>query len=326
MNFTTEIKKEIISQIEKQNRKLDKEKQTTRELRLALLSAYVQASAEFGEREKTPTFFLVTETETVAEFFISTFTEIFFAELTVVATMDRLSGRDKLVLQCPITHSKQVLSELGLLWDAGSDFYEDIPLKFNEDDDLQTEYIKGVFLSRGSCMIPSEHSKNGYHLEFVFVHQKTAEQFCELLWSKDLLAKTITRKENYVVYIKNKEIISDFLALIGAKHCLKKFSELVEKRDEANQNNRAANCYSGNVEKTVRASVKQVLAIEGIKNSSGFEELPEELKELALFRLENPAMSLQEIADSLKVSKSCLNHRMRRLMELAEKLKNTEEK
>ena len=136
----------------------------------------------------------------------------------------------------------------------------------------------------------------------------------------DLLAKIIKRKENYVVYIKNKEIISDFLSAIGVSGCLKKFYKVVEMRDEANQNNRAANCYSGNVEKTVQASVKQVMAIEKLKNSSIFDDLSEELKELARFRLENPAMSLQELADSLKVSKSCLSHRMRRLIELATKL------
>ena len=142
----------------------------------------------------------------------------------------------------------------------------------------------------------------------------------------DLLAKIIKRKESYVVYIKNKEILSDFLSAIGVKGCLKKFYKVVEMRDEANQNNRAANCYSGNVEKTVQASVKQVLAIEKLKNSAIFEDLSEDLKSLARFRLENPAMSLQELADALKVSKSCLSHRMRRLTELATRLDDTQEK
>lgn len=326
MNFTTEIKKEIISQIQKSKRKLGKQQEKDRAFRLALLSAYLRASAEFGIKDGIPTFFIVTETESVAEFFISTFTEIFSAELTIVATMDRLSGRDKLVLQCPISCSREILTELGLLAEDGKDFYFGIPENIKADSDLQLEYIKGVFLSSGSCMIPTEGSKNGYHLEFVFSDENTAEDFCELLWSKDLLAKMITRKESYIVYIKNKEIISDFLAIIGVEHCLRKFSELVEKRDEANQSNRAANCYAGNLEKTVKASVKQVMAIEKLKNSSCFKDLADELRELALFRLEHPAMSLQEIANSLKIGKSCLSHRMRRLMELSEKIEGTEEK
>ena len=292
----------------------------------ALLSAYLRAGAEFGVKDGVPTFFIVTETELVAEFFISAFTENFSVEPIVVATKDRLSGRDKLILQCPLAQSKQILGELGLLSRDESDIRQGIASRFKKTEELQIEYIKGAFLSSGSCMSPSETGKNGYHLEFVFSDKKTADDFCKILWSMDLLAKIIKRKESYVVYIKNKEILSDFLSVIGVSGCLKKFSKVVEMRDESNQNNRAANCYSGNVEKTVQASVKQVLAIEKLKNSAIFEDLSEELKSLARFRLENPAMSLQELADSLKVSKSCLSHRMRRLTELATRLDDTEEK
>ena len=323
MNFTSEIKKEIITKIQKRKLKQGADKKMRKN---ALLSAYLRAGAEFGVKDGVPTFFIVTETELVAEFFISAFTENFLVEPVVVATKDRLSGRDKLILQCPLAQSKHILGELGLLTRDESDIRQGIASRFKKTEELQIEYIKGAFLSSGSCMIPSETGKNGYHLEFVFSDKKTADDFCNVLWSMDLLAKIIKRKESYVVYIKNKEILSDFLSVIGVSGCLKKFSKVVEMRDESNQNNRAANCYSGNVEKTVQASVKQVLAIEKLKNSAIFEDLSEELKSLARFRLENPAMSLQELADSLKVSKSCLSHRMRRLTELATRLDDTEEK
>ena len=323
MNFTSEIKKEIITKLQKRKLKQGADKKMRKN---ALLSAYLRAGAEFGVKDGVPTFFIVTETELVAEFFISAFTENFSVEPIVVATKDRLSGRDKLILQCPLAQSKQILGELGLLSRDESDIRQGIASRFKKTEELQIEYIKGAFLSSGSCMIPSETGKNGYHLEFVFSDKKTADDFCKILWSMDLLAKIIKRKESYVVYIKNKEILSDFLSVMGVSGCLKKFSKVVEMRDEANQNNRAANCYSGNVEKTVQASVKQVLAIEKLKNSAIFEELSEELKSLASFRLENPAMSLQELADSLKVSKSCLSHRMRRLTELATRLEGAQEK
>lgn len=323
MNFTSEIKKEIITKLQKRKLKQGADKKMRKN---ALLSAYLRAGAEFGVKDGVPTFFIVTETELVAEFFISAFTENFLVEPVVVATKDRLSGRDKLILQCPLAQSKHILGELGLLTRDESDIRQGIASRFKKTEELQIEYIKGAFLSSGSCMIPSETGKNGYHLEFVFSDKKTADDFCKILWSMDLLAKIIKRKENYVVYIKNKEILSDFLSVMGVSGCLKKFSKVVEMRDESNQNNRAANCYSGNVEKTVQASVKQVLAIEKLKNSAIFEELSEELKSLASFRLENPAMSLQELADSLKVSKSCLSHRMRRLTELATRLEGAQEK
>jgi DNA-binding protein WhiA len=122
------------------------------------------------------------------------------------------------------------------------------------------------------------------------------------------------------VYIKSKELISDFLSIIGVENCLRKFSSLVEKRDKANNDNRTKNCMAGNADKAAIAAVKQVVAIGKLKNSSGFSELSSELKVLAKARLDNPSMSLQELADKLGVSKSCLNHRMRKLMELAGEL------
>ena len=96
----------------------------------------------------------------------------------------------------------------------------------------------------------------------------------------------------------------------------------MEKRDEANQKNRAANCMSGNADKSALAAVKQVVAIQSLKDSGRFDEIAEELKTLANLRLEERSKSLQELAELLKVSKSCLNHRMRKLMELSEKYKD----
>ena len=127
------------------------------------------------------------------------------------------------------------------------------------------------------------------------------------------------KSTDYVVYIKSKELISDFLSILGAENALRKFSILVEKRDKANHSNRAQNCMAGNTDKTMIASVKQVVAIEKLRKWSGFEDLSEELKSLATMRLEHPAESLQELADRLKISKSCLNHRMRKLIDLSAK-------
>ena len=182
----------------------------------------------------------------------------------------------------------------------------------------QVAYIRGAFLGGGSCTIPLDGSTTGYHLEIVFSDKKTAKDFCMALLEFEILAKLAERKETYVVYIKSKEQISDFLAVIGADNALKKFSQLVEKRDESNRNNRARNCMAGNADKAAIASVKQVVALQQLKAQGGFALLTEELKELAGTRLKNPAMSLQELANLLHVSKSCLNHRMRKLMSIAE--------
>ena len=312
MSFTSDVKKEII------NRGIG----TTDALaeKKAGISAFVRTSGTIGVKDGEPTFFIVSETENVAEFFMALFSETFGAELSIInATMDRMSRRDKLLLQCPRNYVHDVLKELKLLNRSGEGFKEGISASLVSTEERKIAYIQGAFLGGGSCTMPGEKAKTGYHLEIVFSDKKTARDFCELLSEFELLVKLIERKETHVVYIKSKEMISDFLSIIGAEHCLKKFSALVEKRDEANRNNRAQNCMAGNADKAAMAAVKQVFAIRKLKENGGYENLSEEIKELAELRIKQPSMSLQELANYLKVSKSCLNHRMRKLMELANK-------
>ncbi len=310
MSFTTDLKKELINRFHAEC-KDEGEK-------CAALSAFVRTSGALGMQEE-PTFFLVSETEYVAEFFMQLFSETFGVELFVThAEMDRMSGRDKLVLLCPSGRGREILDKLRLLKRGGVDFKEGICRMLVKDEARKKAYIRGAFLGGGSCIVPK--SSAGYHLEIVFNEKKTAKDFCLLLDEFDLFAKWIERKENYVVYIKSKEAISDFLAVIGANHTLKKFVAVSEKRDEANNDNRARNCMSGNADKTAIAAVKQVVAIQKLEEKTHFRDLSEELKTLAKLRLKHPEKTLQELADTLGVSKSCLNHRMRRLIELAEEL------
>ena len=312
MSFTSDVKKEIIA------RGIGRGKGGLMEKKAAL-SAFIRTSGFLGEKDGSPNFFIVSETENVAEFFMATFSEVFNAELSITrATMDRMSGRDKLLLQCPPHLAEEVMKELRLIKRTGGIRYG-ISATLTADDDRKIAYVKGAFLGAGSCTVPNEGAKTGYHLEIVFSNRQVAKEFCDLLGEFELIVRLIERKDTFVVYMKSKEIISDFLSIIGAENSLRKFSALVEKRDQANHSNRAQNCMAGNADKTAIASVKQVVAIEKLKKWSGFEDLSEELKALAKARLDHPVESLQELADRLKVSKSCLNHRMRKLMELSAK-------
>lgn len=309
MNFTSDIKKEII------NRGVGTLGTATE--KKAAISAFVRTSGAVGIYDGMPTFFIVSETEKVAEFFMSAFSDSFETELFITrASMDKMSGRDKLLLQCPKGNAASVVKDLGLLEEDGG-IFEGVPEELTQTDGEKIAYIQGAFLGSGSCTLPSEGAKTGYHLEIVFNEEETAMRFCELLEEFELLAKFTKRKETYVVYIKSKELISDFLSVIGVENALSKFSMLVEKRDDANRKNRAQNCMAGNADKAAIAAVKQVVAIRKLQASSLFETLGEELQQLAFLRLKNPSMSMQELANSLKISKSCLNHRIRRLMELA---------
>lgn len=315
MNFTLEVKKEII------NRSLAK-KRTLEEAiaaKKAALSAFIRTSGQLGFYEGLPNFFITTETERVAEFFTSLFYDVFGFELSVSAHHNKLSGRDKLLLTCPAAECKRVLKDLGLLRDKGDGFKAWIPSALVRSDESKAAYIRGAFLGSGSCILPSEENGTGYHLEIVFGEEGIADEFCGLLEDFELFGKRAERKDTFIVYIKSKEMISDFLSVIGVEKALESFTELLEIRDEANQHNRATNCYMGNLEKTLQASSKQVRALKILKEKEEFSELSPELQALANARLRSPMMTLQELADELKISKSCLSHRMRKLMSVAEK-------
>ncbi len=307
MNFTSDIKKEIIAN-------------GVGGEGAAAISAFLKTSGDVAISGDTPTFYFVSETENVAEFFMSTFFERFGVELYIShATRDRMSGRDKLVIQCPTERSAAAIKALGLLKRTG-ELREGIPPSLVKTDEGKIAYISGAFLGGGSCILPTEGGRSGYHLEFVFPSKKLAQDFCDLLAEVELVGKLAERKESFVVYIKSKELISDFLSVIGAENCLRKFAKVLERRDKANNDNRARNCIAGNADKAAIAAVKQTVAIERIKKSSQFSQLGEELRALADGRLKNPTMSLQELGDTLGISKSCLNHRMRKLMQIARQL------
>lgn len=310
MNFTSDVKKELM--------KLPCGKEESR----AALSAYFSACGVFAESGTgEPEFFLVSETERVAEFFTGLFYNLFGERLIVSrAVKDRLSGRSRLILECP-RGAKNALETLEL-YKPGAGFTVGVPQVFKENDAARRAYICGAFLGGGSITLPADGKKTGYHLEIAFPAEEdgesaVAEEFAALAEADDLLLKCVKRGGETVAYMKSKEAISDFLSVLGAENALKKFGAFCEEREKNNNLNRAANCSSFNADKTATAAVKQVLAIEKIVAAGADTTLAAQLKELIALRLARPELSLQELADELGVSKSCLSHRMRKLTEIA---------
>lgn len=310
MNFTSDVKKELM--------KLSCGKEESR----AALSAYFSACGVFAESGTgEPEFFLVSETERVAEFFTGLFYNLFGERLIVSrAVKDRLSGRSRLILECP-RGAKNALETLEL-YKPGAGFTVGVPQVFKENDAARRAYICGAFLGGGSITLPADGKKTGYHLEIAFPAEEdgesaVAEEFAALAEADDLLLKCVKRGGETVAYMKSKEAISDFLSVLGAENALKKFGAFCEEREKNNNLNRAANCSSFNADKTATAAVKQVLAIEKIVAAGADTTLAAQLKELIALRLARPELSLQELADELGVSKSCLSHRMRKLTEIA---------
>ena len=141
-----------------------------------------------------------------------------------------------------------------------------------------------------------------------------------MLCEFEILAKLVTRKENTVVYVKSKEVISDILNVMGCGKSLEKLNRLAEYKDKQNNANRVNNCSVSNIDKTVTASVKQVRAIETIAQTIGLKALEKPLFDVATCRLADKNASMQELAARLSISKSCINHRMRKILELARAL------
>lgn len=180
-------------------------------------------------------------------------------------------------------------------------------------------FLRGVFLSVGSMSNPEK----GYHLEFVCNTIKQAEQIQEVLQIFEVEAKIVQRKKYQVLYIKESEEIVEVLNIMGAHVSLMNLENLRILKDMRNSINRRVNCEAANITKTVNAATKQIEDIQFVREHYGFEKLSPQLREIAEVRLDYPEATLKELGEYLepKVGKSGVNHRLRKLGELADKLR-----
>ena len=180
-------------------------------------------------------------------------------------------------------------------------------------------YLRGCYMAVGSMSDPYK----SYHLELVCGLQAQAEQLLKILHDFSLDAKMIIRKKYNVVYMKEGENIADFLNITEAHKALMEFENTRIYKGMRNMVNRKVNCEAANITKTVNAATRQVEDIRLIREKMGLEGLPEPLRQMAYVRLENPQASLGELGKLLDppVGKSGVNHRLRKLGELAKELK-----
>lgn len=177
-------------------------------------------------------------------------------------------------------------------------------------------YLRGAFLAGGSVSDPEKT----YHLEITCHNKGSATELKHLMSRYNLNAKVIRRKGSFIVYIKEGEGIVDFLNIIGAHSALLELENVRILKEMRNNVNRIVNCETANLGKTVNASIRQIENISYIKDHIGFENLPESLREIAGARLEHTDANLKELGDMLNppLGKSGVNHRLRKLDEIAE--------
>jgi DNA-binding protein WhiA len=193
-------------------------------------------------------------------------------------------------------------------------------LAFDEDLEETTpfaccvaSYIRGAFLGSGSISDPHK----GYHLEFDM--KKNSNRLYEALIKKEISAKLVQRKGHDILYIKEYEVIASILGMMGACNAVMEVYNVQIEKEMRNSINRQVNCETANVDKVVRASVRQMEAIEKIHRAGRFSALPDTLQEMARIRQEYPEDSLKELGERLKkpIGKSGVNHRLNRLIEIA---------
>ena len=188
-----------------------------------------------------------------------------------------------------------------------------------EDKECLKAIIKGLFLGSGSINNP----ENKYHLEIVLNQEENLEDSIKILEKLRIRSKKMTTKNKYSIYIKEGEEISKFLALIGANKAVMRFEEIRVQKEMKGKVNRLVNCETANLNKTLNASIEQIAAIKKLQKTGEFNKLNDNLKEIAKLRLENPDMSLTDLGKILKepIGKSGVNHRLRKIQQIAEELR-----
>ena len=179
-------------------------------------------------------------------------------------------------------------------------------------------YLRGAFLAGGSVTDPAKR----YHLEMTTSHYKVSRETCALLIECGFSPKELSRGGNNILYFKQSDYIEDFLTAIGAQVSAMGVMEAKVEKDLRNGVNRRVNCETANLTKVVDASMGQMAAIRALEEAGELDKLPGKLRETALLRRENPEATLQELAAMLNppITKSAINHRMRKLLELAHAL------
>lgn len=178
-------------------------------------------------------------------------------------------------------------------------------------------FLAGTFLSCGTISDP----KKDYHLEFTVPYMNLAKSLVTFLEETELSPKQSNRKGYNIVYFKGSESIEDCLYLMGASSAMFEMMNVEIIKNIRNKANRTANCETANIDKTVKASLVHIDAIEKIESTKGLDYLNNDLREMAVLRKDNPEASLAELSRLSGMSRSGVNHRLKKIVEIAQQIK-----
>jgi DNA-binding protein WhiA len=238
-----------------------------------------------------------------------------------VSKSNRLKKQNNYIIKINEKLTRQFLEETRMIEDNDlniMNFNYKVPEDFIDSDLCKRAYIKGSFMVSGSISNPEK----SYHAEFVSNKEAQSKTIQDILKTYGIIGKNIYRKNNYVTYIKESEQISDLLALMGANNAVLDFENIRAVKETRNQINRVINCETANLDKIVDTSMRQINNIKILKKYKVIDQLPESLRELAYLRLKHSNASLKELGQMLNppLGKSGVNHRLRKIEEIAEDL------
>lgn len=217
--------------------------------------------------------------------------------------------------------ANDILEKVGIIEKQGENVFirSDIPDIIVKDEESKRAYIRGAFLGGGSVSDPEKT----YHVELVTLDEELSVYLMNLLNTYDFNAKIVPRKNTYVIYLKESNHISDLFNIMGAHNALFQLEDIKIKKQMRNDVNRIVNCETANLTKTVNAAMRQVESIKYIIKTMGLEYLPDNLREIAELRIEYDDLSLKELGEMLEspLGKSGVNHRLKKIEEIADKLR-----
>ncbi|MDD2553015.1 MAG: DNA-binding protein WhiA [Desulfotomaculaceae bacterium] len=289
--------------------------------RLAELSALIKmgGSVQISSGQRL-SLHITTENAAVARKILSLVKSLFGLQTEVlVQRKKRLKKNYVYLIRVPFQQeNNDILYRLGMVDELGR-LRDMAPRGLLRRECCRRAYLRGVFLGGGSVNRP----EGNYHLEIITDNRLFAETISSLMNKCNLAAKSSLRKNRNVVYLKESEHIVRFLNIIGAHSALLNFENARIYKDVRNNINRLVNCETANLNKTVNAAVRQIENINLINNTLGLEKIPESLRETAELRLKYPGACLAELGKLMRspLGKSGVNHRLRKIEEIAEKIR-----
>ena len=309
ISFTSNVKNEVSSYDSVKNENM------------AMLSAIIRNSGKLDNNEIT----ITTENSKVARRIYTLISDIYNVPVNIIDKNNSFN-RNRLYVIKVSDNINFILTDLGVI-DQNGNYLKTIPSYLLDSFEEERSYLKGIFMSCGSVNDPKT---SRYHLEFFIDNIDEANFVNDLLNEHFLNSKVILKDKKYMVYIKEAEKIGDFLRIIGANDAVMYYEDIRIYRDHKNMTNRLNNMEQANIEKIINTCNSQIKDIELIYDKLGKEFLDDKTCEAAIYRIKYPESSLQELSEIMTleigkpITKSGLNHRMRKIRELANKLRDND--